>query len=167
HLAYLTLFLLLFFHEPSNTASLPLSLHDALPISCSAWNSDSVELEQVRTRQLGLGRGLVELLGQSREPRGHRRRQDPLGIRDERSEEHTSELQSRGHLVCRLLLEKKKKNEQNQPQNKKDQEVNEDIVSGVADEIGKNRVDMVNFVEHVIQAVGHTTQRSLMTHMRE
>src|SRR5437660_9028995 len=27
-----------------------------------------------------------------------------------RSEEHTSELQSRGHLVCRLLLEKKKKN---------------------------------------------------------
>src|SRR5690625_6045825 len=30
----------------------------------------------------------------------------------ERSEEHTSELQSRGHLVCRLLLEKKKKVEQ-------------------------------------------------------
>src|SRR5690625_3463787 len=30
----------------------------------------------------------------------------------ERSEEHTSELQSRGHLVCRLLLEKKKRNEQ-------------------------------------------------------
>src|SRR5690625_7091666 len=28
---------------------------------------------------------------------------------DERSEEHTSELQSRGHLVCRLLLEKKKR----------------------------------------------------------
>src|SRR5439155_1839819 len=28
-----------------------------------------------------------------------------------RSEEHTSELQSRGHLVCRLLLEKKKKKE--------------------------------------------------------
>src|SRR5690625_2173742 len=30
-----------------------------------------------------------------------------------RSEEHTSELQSRGHLVCRLLLEKKKKNKKN------------------------------------------------------
>src|SRR5690625_5478309 len=29
-----------------------------------------------------------------------------------RSEEHTSELQSRGHLVCRLLLEKKKKTQQ-------------------------------------------------------
>src|SRR5690625_2046852 len=32
--------------------------------------------------------------------------------RDPRSEEHTSELQSRGHLVCRLLLEKKKDNYQ-------------------------------------------------------
>src|SRR5207253_7554544 len=31
----------------------------------------------------------------------------------DRSEEHTSELQSRGHLVCRLLLEKKKKNHTN------------------------------------------------------
>src|SRR5207253_9022564 len=33
--------------------------------------------------------------------------------RSARSEEHTSELQSRGHLVCRLLLEKKKKHEKN------------------------------------------------------
>src|SRR5439155_9325105 len=33
------------------------------------------------------------------------------GRRDDRSEEHTSELQSRGHLVCRLLLEKKKQTE--------------------------------------------------------
>src|SRR5690625_6690414 len=32
-------------------------------------------------------------------------------LSEERSEEHTSELQSRGHLVCRLLLEKKKDNE--------------------------------------------------------
>src|SRR5439155_23712817 len=39
-------------------------------------------------------------------------------VYDIRSEEHTSELQSRGHLVCRLLLEKKKKE-----QNKKDREV--------------------------------------------
>src|SRR5439155_5288644 len=34
---------------------------------------------------------------------------DALGIEGRRSEEHTSELQSRGQLVCRLLLEKKKK----------------------------------------------------------
>src|SRR5437870_7486906 len=33
----------------------------------------------------------------------------PAETRNYRSEEHTSELQSRGHLVCRLLLEKKKK----------------------------------------------------------
>src|SRR5207253_5700066 len=44
---------------------------------------------------------------------GARRREDYIGpwlpeplLFDERSEEHTSELQSRGHLVCRLLLEK-------------------------------------------------------------
>src|SRR5690625_6674897 len=39
------------------------------------------------------------------------RRPTGRDLRDarERSEEHTSELQSRGHLVCRLLLEKKKK----------------------------------------------------------
>src|SRR5690625_5516935 len=34
---------------------------------------------------------------------------DAKSRKQERSEEHTSELQSRGHLVCRLLLEKKKK----------------------------------------------------------
>src|SRR5437870_9248477 len=40
----------------------------------------------------------------------HRKGRGHLGLRmgEERSEEHTSELQSRGHLVCRLLLEKKK-----------------------------------------------------------
>src|SRR5439155_7194491 len=37
----------------------------------------------------------------------------PLG-KQNRSEEHTSELQSRGHLVCRLLLEKKKKSNNTQ-----------------------------------------------------
>src|SRR2546429_5922298 len=36
--------------------------------------------------------------------------QNTEGVADARSEEHTSELQSRLHLVCRLLLEKKKKN---------------------------------------------------------
>src|SRR5690625_5772443 len=37
------------------------------------------------------------------------RKHDVANVIDTRSEEHTSELQSRGHLVCRLLLEKKKK----------------------------------------------------------
>src|SRR5947209_10208425 len=46
-------------------------------------------------------------------PRGDRRPRKRLrGCRHERSEEHTSELQSRQYLVCRLLLEKKKKNAQ-------------------------------------------------------
>src|SRR5215510_16121292 len=51
-----------------------------------------------------------------REPRGPGRRPGARGHRRwhrPRSEEHTSELQSRGHLVCRLLLEKKKKKENN------------------------------------------------------
>src|SRR5215510_16260494 len=39
-----------------------------------------------------------------------------------RSEEHTSELQSRGHLVCRLLLEKKKKKKKKQQNTKKNKE---------------------------------------------
>src|SRR5215813_14293592 len=43
-----------------------------------------------------------------------------LELRDlERSEEHTSELQSRPHLVCRLLLEKKKKKKKNEQKKKK------------------------------------------------
>src|SRR5437870_10320736 len=44
-----------------------------------------------------------------RGPSAPRRRPRPS---DDRSEEHTSELQSRGHLVCRLLLEKKKQSSQ-------------------------------------------------------
>src|SRR5215510_15763640 len=43
----------------------------------------------------------------------------PRARRALRSEEHTSELQSRGHLVCRLLLEKKKKTTQKQYSSKK------------------------------------------------
>src|SRR5690625_6176280 len=40
--------------------------------------------------------------------------EDATQAKQDRSEEHTSELQSRGHLVCRLLLEKKKWKEQHQ-----------------------------------------------------
>src|SRR5258708_21504212 len=51
------------------------------------------------------------------EGRGQRAGQrDPGGLCGRRSEEHTSELQSPDHLVCRLLLEKKKKNEYMAPQ---------------------------------------------------
>src|SRR5690348_17983117 len=50
------------------------------------------------------------LLRRERGRRAHRRRERE-GHRARRSEEHTSELQSPVHLVCRLLLEKKKHNE--------------------------------------------------------
>src|SRR2546422_6514960 len=46
--------------------------------------------------------------GELRERRGRRGGSRSHGRRSARSEEHTSELQSRLHLVCRLLLEKKK-----------------------------------------------------------
>src|SRR5437660_6538083 len=64
-----------------------LSLHDALPI---------------------LARLLPELAfaGNSRRPMDDERRSNAAFVIEMRSEEHTSELQSRGHLVCRLLLEK-------------------------------------------------------------
>src|SRR5947209_11057044 len=57
-------------------------------------------------------------------------RQCPAGLKDNRrSEEHTSELQSRQYLVCRLLLEKKKKKKINHQHN-----VNRDITTVNSDE---------------------------------
>src|SRR5690625_2716286 len=55
----------------------------------------------------------VDVLAEVLNPEGYILSGDnetPKLLRRWRSEEHTSELQSRGHLVCRLLLEKKKKN---------------------------------------------------------
>src|SRR3989442_4839822 len=76
-----------FFNDTATTEIYTLSLHDALPIS------HVVEDHLVLARQVEEAAVLVgDLCG------GHGR-----------SEEHTSELQSRPHLVCRLLLEKKKK----------------------------------------------------------
>src|SRR5690625_7625118 len=50
-----------------------------------------------------------DIARRDRHTEDHRPGQEPdlVGHQSERSEEHTSELQSRGHLVCRLLLEKK------------------------------------------------------------
>src|SRR5256885_11988838 len=70
---------LFFFNDTATTEIYTLSLHDALPISLGY--------------QLRLGSPWFDLLG------------TPIY----RSEEHTSELQSPCNLVCRLLLEKKKK----------------------------------------------------------
>src|SRR5437660_2106832 len=62
-------------------------------------------LLQLRARRLG---GLRVPGSRRVVPRARECHQRPEQYRDGRSEEHTSELQSRGHLVCRLLLEKKK-----------------------------------------------------------
>src|SRR5215208_8197202 len=71
-----------FFNDPATPEIYTLSLHDALPIRLSP----------------------AAVTGFASPKRG------PTWARSARSEEHTSELQSRGHLVCRLLLEKKKTN---------------------------------------------------------
>src|SRR3712207_7427082 len=73
------------------------------------------DAEDHRTRHpvgaLGRGQGLVPLLaelGAALQALGRDGAVDVIPDRPDRSEEHTSELQSRQYLVCRLLLEKKK-----------------------------------------------------------
>src|SRR2546422_5817234 len=85
-------FIFFFFNDTATTEIYTLSLHDALPIS----TDDLAHLEATRPSS---GKSLRNTLVE-------KARRDLLAL--ERSEEHTSELQSRLHLVCRLLLEKKK-----------------------------------------------------------
>src|SRR5207249_11384765 len=95
--------LLFFFNVLETTATYTLSLHDALPIYESLLLPDLDQLLQVflRIRDFGLRPRRLE------QPADAGRNQDRESER--RSEEHTSELQSRFELVCRLLLEKKKR----------------------------------------------------------
>src|SRR3712207_7121579 len=85
-----------FFNDTATTEIYTLSLHDALPIflcglivlrcrrtCCFTWTTRLAAAFSVRPRRRGTSTG------------------------KHRSEEHTSELQSRQYLVCRLLLEKK------------------------------------------------------------
>src|SRR5207253_9779542 len=96
---------LFFFTHPPPTYIYTLSLHDALPISLSLRRRRS---EGDRVLHLGVRRQRAHAHPGTRWP--DRPRRAAGRRRRTRSEEHTSELQSRGHLVCRLLLEKKKKN---------------------------------------------------------
>src|SRR5256885_10649470 len=102
---YSSLLLYFFFNDTATTEIYTLSLHDALPIllvvispRCSAQASNPSPALQTRIEnQTASFTGCYELvLG----------RWWPWSFR---SEEHTSELQSPCNLVCRLLLEKKKK----------------------------------------------------------
>src|SRR2546422_6298956 len=94
-----------FFNDPATTEIYTLSLHDALPISSIAGcNGDDLmanavfSMERTAIRETWVNGEPLRLDFEGALP----------GFRAARSEEHTSELQSRLHLVCRLLLEKKK-----------------------------------------------------------
>src|SRR3712207_7863610 len=84
-----------FFNDTATTEIYTLSLHDALPISVSPF----------APRRSRRRRDARRPAARRSRPRGSRAR---VRCRTARSEEHTSELQSRQYLVCRLLLEKKK-----------------------------------------------------------
>src|SRR5205823_14724805 len=86
---------LLLSSNPPTTETYTLSLHDALPISAA----DDLAGAEV-------ARGHLGPRWRRRPVEGHRQQARPHLAR---SEEHTSELQSLAYLVCRLLLEKKKK----------------------------------------------------------
>src|SRR2546427_8880213 len=85
-----------FFNDTATTEIYTLSLHDALPIWCRAWGYLIVRPWHAAARSA--------LMVQP-PARGTR----TVIVPASRSEEHTSELQSQSNLVCRLLLEKKKK----------------------------------------------------------
>src|SRR2546430_17369781 len=93
-------YILFFFNDTATTEIYTLSLHDALPISCH-YRPHRYRGNLPPLRRYPYGRLLC---GLSRSVRTDQRPWAP-----NRSEEHTSELQSQSNLVCRLLLEKKKK----------------------------------------------------------
>src|SRR2546421_2710043 len=110
------LFLLFFFfNDPATTEISPLSLHDALPIS-----STSRTAAAPCRRHGGCARPNNRWIARATNPDSPYRNRKAItptnggstagrAMTEPRSEEHTSELQSRSDLVCRLLLEKKKK----------------------------------------------------------
>src|SRR5439155_22301811 len=95
-----------FFTAPAPTEIYPLSLHDALPICSRPRPPGSCSRSPARSTPPSCRTSLSRRTrSPTSSPTSSARSQDCAF----RSEEHTSELQSRGHLVCRLLLEKKKK----------------------------------------------------------
>src|SRR5207253_10564620 len=99
---------------PPTTPLYTLSLHDALPIS--PYSSLKRELSSSKAR-ISTTSGLGSAVSRRSSFPSSAAKSDYWMVNRSnspiwRSEEHTSELQSRGHLVCRLLLEKKKKTQQ-------------------------------------------------------
>src|SRR3712207_8794500 len=100
-----------FFNDTATTEIYTLSLHDALPI-CESHAAYFLQ-EQDMTRYDAvnyISHGIAKRPGmtETRTPRGAEEESNERPSGGSRSEEHTSELQSRQYLVCRLLLEKKK-----------------------------------------------------------
>src|SRR2546422_4979910 len=93
------MYLLFFFNDTATTEIYTLSLHDALPIS-SPFSQGYTQ------NQMGGGMGGPVVRDRLFAFAALQGRWKDQALR---SEEHTSELQSRLHLVCRLLLEKKKR----------------------------------------------------------
>src|SRR3712207_8657835 len=94
------------FNDTATTEIYTLSLHDALPIFSTRRPAPYSPRRRRRPRPSSPPSGVpCSRPAPSSCRRGGRSRPSPAG----RSEEHTSELQSRQYLVCRLLLEKKKK----------------------------------------------------------
>src|SRR5690348_17907777 len=91
--------MLFFFTDTATTEIYTLSLHDALPISARSGRAPSARTSRSTRRTCSAPWGC------SRSPCSTR----TCAWACPRSEEHTSELQSPVHLVCRLLLEKKKR----------------------------------------------------------
>src|SRR5207244_10584915 len=89
----------------------PLSLHDALPISISATFS-SIEASTISADAVSPSLLIAAAVSSVLPARPTTSTEAPSRAKRIalRSEEHTSELQSPDHLVCRLLLEKKKQN---------------------------------------------------------
>src|SRR5947199_6738455 len=93
-----------FFNDTPTTEIYTLSLHDALPI---CYQSSPEGLESfIEDAQKILN--LTDLC-KDKKIKSFKKKAEIFMEGDLRSEEHTSELQSLRHLVCRLLLEKKKK----------------------------------------------------------
>src|SRR3712207_7956328 len=94
-----------FFNDTATTEIYTLSLHDALPISASSTTPSGCRDPVTSIRIVRRSRYTSTERSSPSSPRAIAWATRSIA----RSEEHTSELQSRQYLVCRLLLEKKKK----------------------------------------------------------
>src|SRR5689334_23950408 len=108
--------ILFFFNDTTTTEIYTLSLHDALPI-LPGPTCESAAVQMMHAHVETINNFFFAAVASAIAPTTGA--EITINRHDTRSEEHTSELQSQFHLVCRLLLEKKKKKKNKyQKQNK-------------------------------------------------